>query len=490
MLHVSSLPGKYGIGDLGPVAHQWVDCLADAGQQVWQILPLTPSGCGSSPYSSLSAAAGSPELISIEQLVIDGYLPSDDGFKSTQNAGRVDYARVIARKQLAVERAWETFCARPANHREKFRAFCELEKAWLDDFSLFQSLREANPGLPWTRWSKPLVRRDPAALSSAARDLAPRLDRHRFEQFLFFSQLDRLRAHARRRGIRLLGDVPIFVCADSVDVWANAHLFKLDRQGRPTVVAGVPPDYFSSTGQRWGNPIYDWEAMRRNGFVWWIDRFKSQLKHADLLRIDHFRGFAACWEIPAGYPTAARGRWVSAPGDALFTAVRNSLGKVPFVAEDLGTITPDVTALRDKFEMPGMRVLQFGFGGDPGSEHLPCNFSKQSVVYTGTHDNDTTRSWYATLDKKGRKFLHDYLGSAPQDVAWELLRLAWASVANCAIAPMQDLLSLGPRARMNTPNQPTGNWRWRMPADALDGDWRHRLAELTRIYGRSKSDSV
>lgn len=485
LLHVTSLPGPYGIGDLGPEARRWVDVLAGAKQTWWQTLPLTPPGDGDSPYQSLSAFAGNPMLISPDDLVADGLLTRGEVRAATLPQGDVDYARVGESKAGLRARVCERFHsgASPAL-KEAFDGFRTANRAWLDDFTLFMALRAAHGNRSWTEWPRPLVRRNPEALRAARRELRNAIEDRALVQFLFFRQLAALRAYARSKGVSLIGDLPIFVSADSADVWANPQLFQLDRHSRPKRVAGVPPDFFSEDGQRWGNPLYDWKAMARDGFRWWANRCRAALVQADIVRIDHFRGFEAYWSIDAAQLTARRGRWVRAPGDALFRSLRKTLGALPFIAEDLGVITPEVETLRDDFGLPGMRVLQFGLGGPPDNPFLPHNHVPHAVAYTGTHDNDTTAGWWRTLSAKERRAARTYADGIDGDPAYAVMRLAWSSVARTAIAPLQDVLGLGSEARMNTPGTPTGNWTWRAKAGDLTPRKFERLAELTERYGR------
>jgi 4-alpha-glucanotransferase len=485
LLHPTSLPGPYGVGDLGPAARAWVDALARAGQTWWQVLPLTPPGDGNSPYQSFSAFAGNPLLVSPDDLAADGLLKPDELPGGDAGGGRVDYAAAGRLKAAILGRAWERFAGGAApGLREEFEAFRAAEAGWLADFSLFMALRDAHPEWAWTDWEAPLVRRQPRALKQARTELADAVGRYEFAQFLFFRQLRALRAYAAGREVKLLGDLPIFISPDSADVWASPHLFRLDKHRRPAVVAGVPPDYFSKTGQRWGNPHYDWEAMRADGFAWWVARVRATLAQVDLVRLDHFRGFEAAWTIPASCPTAVEGEWVPAPGRELFRAIRAEIGGLPFVAEDLGVITPAVDALRAEFALPGMRVLQFAFGGAVEERFLPHGFDRDVVVYTGTHDNDTTRGWADGLTPEERATFRRYTPEADRDPVEALLRLAWASVADTAIAPLQDVLGLGPEHRMNVPGTPTGNWAWRATADQVAPGRLDRLAEFTDTYGR------
>jgi 4-alpha-glucanotransferase len=486
LLHITSLPGPHGIGDLGPVARRWVDTLARAKQTWWQILPLGPAGAGDSPYQCYSAFAGNPMLISPELFGRDGLLTRGDLAGSERfPAGHVDFARVRKHKGGLLARAFERFAGGHGRGlRGEFEKFRRSHSGWLDDFALFMALREAQPGRSWTEWSRDLMLRKPTALKSARAELGEAVERQAFFQFLFYRQMADLKRYANAKGVRLIGDLPIFVSPDSSDVWASAHLFRLDRNRRPTHVAGVPPDYFSETGQRWGNPLYDWRAMAREGFAWWVDRFRATLETVDLVRIDHFRGFAAAWHVPADSPTAIKGRWVKAPGRELFAAARGALGSLPFIAEDLGLITPDVDALRRAFDLPGMRVLQFAFGGSPADQFLPHNYERNTVVYTGTHDNDTTVGWYRSLDEKTKRVVARYVPAGAKDIAGELTRHAWASVANLAVVPLQDVLGLDSRARMNTPGRATGNWGWRARPEMVGERKLDRLAELTEAYAR------
>jgi 4-alpha-glucanotransferase len=485
LLHPTSLPGPYGIGDLGPAAYAWVDALVAARQTWWQILPLGPTGYGDSPYQCFSAFAGNPYLLSPEALVRDGLLRRDDLADVSFPDGRADYGPVIRFKVAMLARAWENFQAGAGGHlRPAFEEFCERRAAWLDDFALFMALKDAHGGVSWSVWPEEYVLREPEALRQARRELAPAVGQHKFRQFLFFRQWGELRGYAHSRGVRLIGDIPIFVSSDSADVWAHPGLFQLDAHRRPRVVAGVPPDYFSATGQLWGNPLYDWDALKRTGYAWWIERMLATLAQVDLVRLDHFRGFEAYWEIPAGMPTAQIGRWVEGPGADFLEALRDALGGLPLIAEDLGVITPEVEALRDRFGLPGMRILQFAFGGAAEDRFLPHNYERNTVVYTGTHDNDTTRGWFARLSTREAAFLRRYAPYAETDVAWELIRLAWGSVADTAVAPLQDVLSLGTEARMNLPGRPSGNWGWRFTAGMLTDAVLGRLADLTEVYSR------
>ena len=485
LLHPTSLPGPYGLGELGDNAIRWLDWLAEAGQRVWQVLPLGPTGYGDSPYQSFSSFAGSPFLISLERLYEEGWLAADDLVGGDFSDGRADFGPVIEFRLRALRRATEAWraWAGDAEHAG-FAAFCERSASWLDDFALFMALKEAHGGRPWVEWDAPLRKRKAKALVAARDQHAEAIERHRLWQWWFGRQWGVVRAAAAERGIAILGDVPIFVAYDSADTWADQDLFELDEEGRTTVVAGVPPDYFSATGQRWGNPLYRWNRHARRDFAWWIARVRRTLEMVDVLRIDHFRGFEAYWEIPADEPTAVKGRWVKGPGQPLFDALRGALGELPIVAEDLGVITAGVEALRDDNALPGMKVLQFAFAADAADPYLPHNYPTNAVVYTGTHDNDTTVGWYAQAPERERDLLRRYLARDAANVAWDLWRAAQGSVADTAIAPLQDLLGLGPEGRMNTPGAPSGNWGWRFTWDDVPYWLASQLREMVELYGR------
>jgi 4-alpha-glucanotransferase len=483
-LHVTSLPSPYGIGDLGPGAFAWVDRLAAAGQTWWQVLPLGPTGCSHSPYQALSSFAGNALLISPHQLLADGLLEPADCNDCSFPADHVDFERVIPFKQRLLARAWDRFrSGRGRDLAPAFERFCQDNSALLADPALFMALRARYQGAPFRKWPQPVARREPEALAKARRELAEDIDRFRFGQFILLRQWQMLKDHASRHGIQVLGDLPIFVSSDSADVWANPELFLLDECLRPRFVAGVPPDYFSAEGQLWGNPVYDWDALRRTGYRWWIERLRAPLAYLDALRMDHFRAFEAAWHVPADTPTPASGHWTPGPGADFFDKVRAALGGLPLLAEDLGVITAGVTALRDQFQLPGMRVLQFAFNGDPSNPHLPQHCVHNGVIYTGTHDNDTTRGWYEALPEHERRHLWNGLQRQPadaRDAAWELVRLAWSCPSALAIAPLQDVLGLGSQARMNVPGRGEDQWRWRCTEEALsDANWQ-RLHDLTR----------
>jgi 4-alpha-glucanotransferase len=491
LLHPTSLPGPQGIGELGVHARAFVDWLAAAGQAYWQVLPLGPTGYGDSPYQAFSAFAGNPYLIDLGALREEGLLGDSDFDAVTEfNANRVDFGQQYVWRNQMLDRAYAHYAFAGAAHLQaSFEAFKAEEAAWLDDYALFMALKAAHGGLPWNAWEPGTRDREPEALAAARERLSGDTERVKFIQFLFFRQWTALRGYARERGVQVIGDIPIFVAMDSSDAWANRELFLFDEQGQPTVVAGVPPDYFSETGQLWGNPLYRWDAMERDGFAWWIERFRGSLKLYDLIRIDHFRGFAAYWEIPFPAETAIEGRWVPAPGREMLEAVRAALGGMPIIAEDLGVITPDVEALRDDFGLPGMAVLQFAFGGGDFSvnDFLPHNLRENQVVYTGTHDNDTTRGWWQHADAQEQQNFRAYTHSDPSEesFAWQLTEIAFESRANLAVVPLQDLLNLGSEDRMNLPGT-TGpqNWTWRYAEGDLPDELAARLRELTARTGR------
>lgn len=489
LLHPTSLPSRFGIGDLGPEAYKFVDFLVEAGQSLWQVLPLGPTGYGDSPYASYSAFAGNTLLISPERLVEDGLLDHAD-LEETP-VGPIDFGYAHELKARLLSQVYERFVNTDPTHlRSEFDAFRQQQSHWLADYALFRALKDEHEAAAWTEWG---------AVGDARQRLKSQIEAHEFYQFLFFRQWNALRRYCHDRGIKIIGDFPIYVAHDSADVWLNPEQFKLDAKGKPLVVAGVPPDYFSSTGQFWGNPLYNWERMEANGFKWWIERVRAIFAMVDIARVDHFRGFAACWEIPGGDKTAERGEWVRTPGRELFNSIRDTLGELPIIAEDLGVITDDVVVLRDELGFPGMRVLQFGFGGDPKtSVDLPHNYVQNVVAYTGTHDNDTAVGWFNSVAGEGsmrtaaeidqqRQFCLQYLNTSGEEIHWDFIRAVWASVADRAIAPLQDVLGLGNEARMNLPNSNEGNWSWRYAPGALTQDNALRLRDLTRLYGRESS---
>jgi len=487
LLHPTSLPGPYGIGDLGGEARRFVDFLVRAGQTLWQVLPLGPTGYGDSPYQCFSAFAGNPLLISPEALVEDGLLTADDlrdvpAFPDDH----VDFGPVIAWREALLGRAAERFRegAAPAIEQD-FDAFCTAQASWLDDFALFMALKEEHRLATWSTWPADLALRDPLALDAARARLADSVAKHKVCQVMFFRQWSALRRYANQRGVRIVGDIPIFVAYDSADVWANPELFSLDAKGKPTVVAGVPPDYFSATGQLWGNPLYRWDVMAERGYDWWIARLRMAFTQVDVLRIDHFIGIHRYWEVPARAKTAIKGRYRPGPGAHFLEAARQTLGDLPIIAEDLGALTPEVEALRDRFELPGMKVLQFAFDSDATNPFLPHNYPKRCVAYTGTHDNDTTAGWFAKASADERSFVQRYFARSGDDVSFDFIRGVMSSCADTAIVPLQDVLCCGSDARMNLPGVASGNWQWRFRAGAI-GDWHTgRLAEMTELYGRA-----
>lgn len=491
LLHVTSLPSKYGVGDVGPAALAWVDELRRAGQGWWQSLPLGPTGYGNSPYQPLSSFAGNELLVSQDWLIEDGLLREVE-CQGDFRTNEIDYDAVIPYKRHVLQTAWAHFAA--GTNRDlwyQFEQFRDDQAHWLEDYALFRALKAKFNGAYFLDWPRDLVERVPSRLAEARAEFAQIIDQVCFAQFLIFRQGDRLKAYAHANGVRLIGDLPFFVSPDSSDVWSNPESFLLDEQRRPRFVAGVPPDYFSADGQLWGNPVYDWDALRRTGYRWCLDRLQALLSHVDVVRLDHFRGFAAAWHVPAGAPNARLGQWVPGPGSDFFQAARRELGSLPLIAEDLGLITPDVIQLRDSQNLPGIRILQFAFDGNPQNPHLPQNYVPNAVVYTGTHDNNTTRGWFEALPESQRQTLGEYLRRAPGEsleAAPELMRLAWSSPATLAIAPLQDLLNLDATARMNIPGQPGGNWRWRLTEDLLSPaacDW---LRDLTTQAGRSAAN--
>jgi 4-alpha-glucanotransferase len=498
LLHVTSLPGGHGIGDLGSAAYEFVEFLAQSKQKIWQVLPLGPTGYGDSPYQLFSAFAGNPLIIDLHTLRERGLLSSQDlASASGLPEDNVEYGRVIDLKQGLIGKAARTFLADGAHaERTAFEIFCRDNADWLDDYSLFMACKGVYKDAVWADWDFGIRQRDSFALEEWRQKLSSEIEVHKFAQFEFFRQWQKLRTHCQRHGISIMGDIPIYVAHDSADVWAHSELFRLDEQFRPTVVAGVPPDYFSASGQLWGNPLYQWDVSAASGHRWWIARFRASLKLFDLVRLDHFRGFEAFWEVTASALTAQEGKWVKGPGAEFFRTVKAELKELPFVAENLGVITPEVEALRKEFGFPGMSLLQFAFGNDPqGPSFRPHNYSRELVAYTGGHDNDTTVGWWSssgvgestrTADdiRKERNFSRAYLGFEDEPVNWVLIRAVLASVAEIAMVPLQDVLGLGSEARMNLPGTVSGNWKWRYKPDALTKDVAERLGKLTLLYDR------
>ncbi len=485
LLHPTALPGAWGIGDIGPAAFAFVDWLAAARQRCWQVLPLGPTSFGDSPYQSPSTFAGNPLLISPEALAAAALLDAADLDALARPPGRVDYGAVIAARLPVLRRAARRACA-TVRWRDEIDRFRAAEGAWLEDFALFMALKEAHGGAPWWEWPPPLRLRAPEAIARARAELGDAIAEHVALQWLFFTQWAALHRHAAAAGVRLVGDLPIFVARDSADVWAARQLFQLDADGTPTVVAGVPPDYFSETGQLWGNPLYAWEAHAADGFAWWIARLRAAFARYDCVRIDHFIGFTRYWAVPAGETTAMHGEWRPSPGAAVLAAARAALGELAIIAEDLGSLTPQVDALRRDFALPGMQVLQFAFDSDASNRYLPHNYEPHCVVYTGTHDNDTTAGWLATAPPAVRTAVQRYTGCREGDLVAALVRLAFASVADTAIIPAQDILGLDRSARMNEPGNPLGNWSWRLRDGELGPVHAEHLAELSATYGRDQ----
>jgi 4-alpha-glucanotransferase len=491
LLHPTSLPGPYGIGDLGPQAYQFIDWLASTGCKLWQVLPLGPTGYGDSPYQCFSAFAGNPYLISPEFLLQDGLLTQVDLSNLPDfNASLVDFGTLIPWKLDLLLKAFSRFASASDDLHKEFDYFCAENAAWLDDYALFMAIKEANGGGAWNGWDKSIRTRKKSAMDKARKEHQESVQRYSFYQFLFFRQWNNIRKYANEKNIKIVGDIPIFIAYDSADAWANPELFFLDEESLPTVVAGVPPDYFSPTGQLWGNPLYRWDVHKETGYAWWLDRFRAVLKLVDIVRLDHFRGFAGYYEIPFGAKTAETGSWVPGPGKDFFKVLDEKLSdprtadiELPIIAEDLGVITPDVVELRDGFHLPGMKILQFGFD-EPKNPFLPHNYPAHCVAYTGTHDNDTARGWYDSAPEHERKFALRYLNTDADHFVWELVRAVWSSVAVCALAPMQDLLNLGGHARMNFPSRLGGNWEWRMKPEDMNDRLAGSLRELNELYLR------
>jgi 4-alpha-glucanotransferase len=499
LLHLTSLPARFGIGDFGPSAFEFADFLADAGLKLWQVLPLNPTGYGDSPYQCFSAFAGNPMLISPEQLAGQGLLQASDLANLPQfPEAFVNYGAIIPYKMSILRRAAQVFFA-DSSHPDRcaFERFCVNASSWLDDYALFMAVKDAHHGIIFTAWEPAIRRRDPQALREWSNKLAPEIQAFKFWQFEFFRQWDRLKTYCQERSIRFMGDIPIYVAHDSADVWSHPDLFYLDANGSPTVVSGVPPDYFSATGQLWGNPIYRWDVLASTGYKWWIERLRASLALFDMVRLDHFRGFEAYWEVPGGEATAMKGKWVKGPGGKFLTALQNAFGELPIVAENLGVITPPVEKLRHQFGLPGMSLLQFAFGNDPqGPSFRPHNYSPDLVAYTGGHDNDTTVGWWnssvgadstRTLEdlEKERAFAQAYLNfHDDSEVNWVMIRAVIASIADIAIVPLQDVLGLGTEARMNLPGRVSGNWKWRYRPGALTKELSARLRSLTTLYDR------
>ena len=489
LLHPTSLPGPYGSGDLGPAAYHFVDWLASAGQKLWQILPLGGIGPGNSPYMSSSAFAGNLLLIDLTELRQRGWLDASDlESDAAFSDERLNFTAVVPWRMARLEKAARQFAQEAsALERADLAAFAESQSDWLPDYVLFMALAEANGWRDWSDWPAPLAQRDPAALQAAQQQHASRVSFWTFSQWCFFRQWRRLKAYANERGVKIVGDAPIFIAYQSAEVWARQELFELDGQGRALVVAGVPPDYFSPTGQRWGNPLYRWRAHADEAYAWWVQRVRHIFELVDIVRIDHFRGFADYWEIPASEPTAIRGRWLDGPGAALFDAIRSALGDLPIIAEDLGLLTPAVTDLRRRFDLPGMRILHFAFGGGNDNTYLPHNYDANTVVYTGTHDNNTTQGWWLEASDAERQHVREYFALKPEDepvIHWALIRAACASVADTAIHPLQDVLGLDSQSRMNLPGIGEGYWEWRFNWNQVKPQHAQQLATICKLYSR------
>jgi 4-alpha-glucanotransferase len=493
LLHPSSFPSRFGIGDLGSEAYRFIDFLKNTYQQYWQVLPLGPTGYGNSPYMCYSAMAGNYFLISLEKLADEGFLAEEDFANLPEfPSEKVDFEQVIPIKVNLLIKACENFKNHASpDQRQAFQYFCKTKGYWLDNYALFMALKDSRNNSSWYTWEPELAKRDPEALAKIERELTEEIFYYKFVEYEFFRQWSELKNYANQNGIEIIGDIPIYVAHDSADVWSNPEIFALDQEtGLVALMAGVPPDYFSATGQLWGNPVYNWEELEKQDFKWWVQRFEAMLDYVDIIRIDHFRGFEAYWAVPQGEETAVNGKWIEAPGTALFDVIKQTLGKLPIMAEDLGIITPEVEALRDRFAFPGMKVLHFAFGSDAGNDFLPFNYPRNAVVYTGTHDNDTTVGWFDSANDQEKQNLLLYLGSvSPDGINWDLIRLALSSIANQAIIPLQDVLGLGTQARMNYPSTGEGNWIWRYRGEDLTEELSDRLKNLTKVYGRAPLNS-
>jgi 4-alpha-glucanotransferase len=505
LLHPTSLPGAHGIGDFGSEAYRFVDFLHAAGQKLWQVLPLNPTGYADSPFQCFSASAGNPLLISLDRLVDEGLLSSDDLRRNDSRgspvfpAETVDYGAVIRFKMPLLQKAATNFFASASattEYRLRFEQFCQANAAWLDDFALFMAVKQVHNLHEWTKWPSDIAGRENEAMQRWSQELASAIDSQKFFQYEFSRQWQELHDYGRQRGIRIIGDLPIYVAHDSADVWSNRQFFLLDEGGSPTKIAGVPPDYFSATGQCWGNPIYNWPLLQQTGYKWWVERLRSALRLYDVIRIDHFRGFEAYWEVPGLETTAVNGRWVKGPGRDLFSVLRQELGNLPIIAENLGVITPEVEDIRREFGFPGMAILQFAFGNDPQAPTFkPHNYVHDLVAYTGTHDNDTVVGWWTssgigdstrTVEDVAKEHAHAraYLGFKDDPIHWVLIRGIISSVSNTAIVPAQDILGLGSEARMNLPGTSSGNWKWRMKPGAITAEIAARLKEMVSLYDR------
>ena len=488
LLHPTSLPGKYGIGSLGKEAYKFVDFLKKANQKLWQIFPLGPTGYGDSPYQCFSTFAGNPYLIDFDLLIEQNLLAEEDlkGVDFGGNEEYIDYGAIYNQKYPLLRKAYENFKANENKElKEKLETFKAENSSWLDDYSLYISLKNHFNGLPWNEWEDDIRTRKEAAINKYKAELADEIEYNNFIQFLFFTQWNNVKKYANDNGIKIIGDIPIFVAVDSSDAWANPEIFLFDPELKPVKVAGVPPDYFSATGQLWGNPLYDWDKLKELNYKWWVDRVKANLSTCDIIRIDHFRGFDEYWAVPYGDKTAENGTWCPGPRTDLFNAIKNELGELPIIAEDLGTMTQGVIDLREATGFPGMKILGFAFDSKEENDYLPHTYTKNCVVYTGTHDNDTLIGWFTKANEDDKQFARNYLNSrSDNEIHWDAIRGAWSSVANMAIAPIQDFLGLGSEARINTPGLASGNWQWRLKDGVLTDELAERIAKLTKVYSR------
>ena len=488
LFHPTSLPGKYGIGTLGKEAYAFIDFLKKSRQKLWQIFPLGPTGYGDSPYQSFSSFAGNPYLIDFD-LLIEAHLLSEEDLRDVffgDNEEYIDYGAIYNQKYPLLRKAYENFKSSDnLEMRENFEHFKRENASWLNDYSLYISLKNHFNGLPWNEWAHDIKNREHGAMEHYKNELADDIEYHNFIQFLFFKQWGDVKRYANENGIKIIGDIPIFVAADSSDAWANPEIFLFDEERKPVKVAGVPPDYFSATGQLWGNPLYNWQKLKETNYSWWVERVRANLSTCDIIRIDHFRGFEAYWAVPYGDDTAINGQWEPGPGIDLFIAIKSQLGELPIIAEDLGLMTQGVIDLREATGFPGMKILGFAFDSGEENDYLPHTYTKNCVVYTGTHDNDTLIGWFQKAKEEDRQFARDYLNSRSDDeIHWDAIRGAWSSVANMAISPVQDFLGLGSEARINTPGVAAGNWQWRLRHGVLTDELAERIAKLTRVYSR------
>jgi 4-alpha-glucanotransferase len=488
LLHPTSLPGKYGIGTLGKAAFDFIDFLVRSKQRYWQILPLGPTGYADSPYQCFSSHAGNPNLIDLDLLVKSRLLHEDDLADYPHfDDQKIDYEAVQQTRLPLLKKAFQSFSLYADNvEKLAYRNFLKNQSKWINDYALFRAIKANRHQNPWHQWEDPLKKREPEALKAIQTLLHEEIDFHKFMQFLFFRQWLAVKEYAHNHKVKIIGDIPLYVALDSADAWANPEIFEFDSDLNPIRVGGVPPDYFSETGQLWGNPLFRWDVLKETGYRWWIDRIKTNLFLYDIIRIDHFRGFAAYWAVPYTEKTAIKGEWIDCPGKDFFDALRVEFGDLPIIAEDLGVITPDVEELRDSFNLPGMKILQFAFDSSEANDYIPHNYIKNCIVYTGTHDNDTVAGWFKNATEDDRKYVLDYLQTHETDIHWSFIRLAWASVAYTAIVPMQDILGLDTSARMNLPGTTQNNWQWRAKASHFTDSLTERLAHMTILYGRAR----